>query len=144
MKLPRTKRFSTIFLLTAITLIILSSFAEADTTKVSLGLPSSVGVGVPFNIAISVTNQTNTTISFNKVAVAYALQDLKIKGPFEVDTSLHSVAAFSTATINVTFRILNGSGVIVPLTVVLANNNYSQNSIIGAAMGGVMVTNSNN
>jgi len=144
MKLRRTKRISTIFIVTAITLILVSSFAEADPIKVSLGLPSSVGIGMPFTISIGVTNLTNATISFNRVAVAYALQDLKIRGPFEIDTATHSVAANTTATINVTFRILNGSGVIVPLTVVLANNNYTQNGILGAAMGGVMVTNSNN
>jgi hypothetical protein len=144
MKLPHTKRISTIFLVTAITLILVSSFAEANPIKVSLGLPPSVGMGMPFTIAISVTNQTNATISFNRVAVAYALQDFKIRGPFEVDTAPHSVAANTTATINVTFRILYGNGVIVPLTVVLANNNYTQNSMVGAAAGGVLVTNSNN
>jgi hypothetical protein len=121
-------------------LLLSVNIANADSPlNVGLGLPSSVDRGVPFSISIIVTNKTNTSVTFSKVAVGYLLQDLKVKGPFEVDTSQHTVPAFGTISFNVSFTINYSPGAIVPVTVVLAQNSYDKDSIIGAGMAGVKV-----
>jgi hypothetical protein len=56
-----------------------------------------------------------------------------------VDTSQHTVPAHGTITFNVNFTIHYSSGAIVPVTVILAQNSYDKDSIIGAGMAGVKV-----
>ena len=103
----------------------------------TLTLPASVAPVTTFNIGINVTNDTDNSISFNKIAVAYALQDLKVRGPYEVNPNgtPHPVGAHSTITVNVPFKILFATGVVVPITVILANGSYTQNNIIGGTIG---------
>jgi len=139
MKLRHTKAIVRMILAVALGLLFSINVANAVSLNVSLGLPSAVSLCTPFTIAISVTNNTNSPIIFNKVAVGYLLQDLKIRGPYEVDTSQHTVPANNTITLNVLFSInyFPSSGGIVPLSVILANNNYDKNSMVGAGIGGV-------
>ena len=80
--------FATLLWLAVILLGANAALADLD---VSFVVPSSVITGVPFPITVNVTNtSTNTTKTFNRVAAGYALADMKIKGPYEVDTSTHT------------------------------------------------------
>jgi hypothetical protein len=123
--------------------IILANEAEAKKPplKVSLGLPSNVSAGQVFDITIKVTNQTASSVHVNKVAVGYALQALKIKGPYEVVFTPVDVPAYGTLNFTVPFRILeyNESGTVVGLAVFLANNAYTEDDLMGSAVGGVRV-----
>jgi hypothetical protein len=132
------KVISRFIILIAMALLLLVNVANAS-VNVVLALPAAVNLGEPFNITITVTNNTTSTINFNKVAVGYLLQDLKIRGPYEVATSQHSVPANQFITFTVPFKVLWGSGVVVPLMVVLAQNSYDKNSIVGGGAGGVKV-----
>jgi hypothetical protein len=107
--------------------------------KVKLGLPSAVNFAEVFNISINVTNQTNTTVNINKVAVGYALQLLRFKGPYEVNFTPQSVPAYGTLTFTVPFRIFDGAGTVVGLSVILANSAYTEDGVLGCAFGGVKV-----
>lgn len=138
MKPCYAKVISRFFLLIAMALLSWVNVANAG-VNVTLGLPDAVNLAQTFNITITVTNNTNSTINFNKVAVGYLLQDLKVRGPYEVATSQHSVPANQFITFTVPFKFLWGTGVVVPLMVVLAQNSYDKNSIVGGGAGGVKV-----
>jgi hypothetical protein len=140
MKSSNTKVITSMILTVVLALFFSVNVANAGPPlNVGIGLPSVVERGVPFPISITVTNDTTSSITFSKVAVGYLLQDLKIKGPYEVDTSQHTVPAKNTITFNVTFTINYSPGTIVPVSVVLAQNSYDKDSIIGAGMAGVKV-----
>lgn len=109
--------------------------------KVSLGLPGSVSAAQVFNITIKVINQTNVPVHVNKIAVGYALQMARIKGPYEVSFNPVDVPAYGTVNITVPFRIFpfNESGTVVGLGVILANNAYTEDGTMGTAFGGIRV-----
>jgi hypothetical protein len=115
------------------------NLANADGLDVTVSVPSSVYSGVPFNISINVLNKTPNQITFNKVAVGYVLPDLKIKGPYEIDSQVHNVPGNNSINISVPFKINFTSGSIVPLSVVLAKDTYSKNGILGGDVVGVKV-----
>jgi hypothetical protein len=141
MKLNSGSIIARVLLVVALVLLPWIGVANADGVKVTLTLPGSVAPVTTFNIGINVNNDTNNAISFNKIAVAYALQDLKVRGPYEVNPNgaPHLVAAHTNLTVTVPFKILFATGVIVPITVVLANGSYTQDHIIGGTIGGVQV-----
>ena len=122
--------------------IILVDAAKSGTgppLKVSLGLPSSVNFAEQFNISITVENKTSTSVTIDKVAVGYALQMLRFKGPYEVNFTPVFVPGYGTKTFTVPFRMTDGSGTVVGLTVILANGAYTENGVMGNAVGGVKV-----
>jgi hypothetical protein len=130
--------------------IILVDAAKAGKSpplNVSLGLPSPVNFGQTFNISITVTNQTNLPININKVAVGYALEMLRFRGPYEVSFTPVAVPAFGTTTFTVPFRLLYGSNSVVGMVVILARDEYTDPKrvnnewygAVGSAFGGVKV-----
>ena len=134
--------------------VILSGIIQVDAAKagktppltVNLGLPSSVNYAEAFNISVTVTNKTSTAVNINKVAVGYALQMLRFKGPYEININPVNVPGYGTKTFVVPFKILEGSGTVVGLAVILANNAYTEapdvvnpDGIMGNAYGGVKV-----
>jgi hypothetical protein len=127
-----------ILVVVALVLLPWINVANASDIKVNLSVPTSVAPCASFNIGIQVTNNTPATIYFNKVAVAYALQDLKVRGPYEVDSSEHQVASKATLNFTVPFKILFSTGVVVPITVVLANNSYTQTNVINNVVTGII------
>lgn len=147
-----------VFISMAITLIfagvILSGIILVDAAKagkappltVSLGLPISVNFAEVFNISVTVTNKNSTAVNINKFAVGYALQMFRFKGPYEVTLNPINVPGYGTKSFVVPFRIYEGSGSVVGLAVILANNAYTEapdvvnpNGIMGNAFGGVKV-----
>ena len=107
--------------------------------KVSLGLPSAVNIGEVFNISITVTNQISTPVTINKVAVGYLLSMMRIRGPYEVSFEPESVEGYGTKTFTVPFSLPIGKGTVVGLSVILANNAYTENGVMGVSFGGVRV-----
>jgi len=76
---------------------------------------------------------------FNRVAAGYALADMKIKGPYELDTSTHNVPARETISFTVNFRINYGTGSIVPVAVFLAEGSYQNDNMRGGGIIGIKV-----
>ena len=125
--------------LSGIILVAAAKAGPQPPLNVSLTLPSSVNFAESFTISITVENKTNTSVTINKVAVGYGLQMLRFKGPYEVASTTQTVAAYQTKTFTVSFRLLDGSGTVVGLAVILANGAYTQDGIMGSAFGGVKV-----
>ena len=127
--------------LSGIILVDAAKAGKSPPLKVSLGLPISVNYGEVFNISITVTNMTGTAVTINKVAVGYALEMLRFRGPYEVtfDPPSVNVPANETKTFSVPFRLTYGSGTVVGLSVILANGAYTQDGVLGNAFGGVKV-----
>ena len=123
--------------------IILVGGAKADGAplEVSIKPPVSVNLAQPFNIAVSVRNKTGSAVTINKVAVAlgFTLTLLKFRGPYEVTISPQNVPANGTASFSVPFKITDGTGQIVALTVILSSGTYDQGGILGAGLAGVKV-----
>jgi hypothetical protein len=107
--------------------------------KVKLGLPSSVNFGEVFNISITVTNKSSNPVNINKIAVGYALPNLKYRGPYEVNFNPQNVPALETKSFTVPFKLADGAGTVVGLTVILANGAYTEDGVMGFTFGGVKV-----
>ena len=100
----------------------------------------SVTAGVTFPITVNVTNtSTNTTKTFNRVAAGYALADMKIKGPYEVDTTTHTLAPGASTSFTFNFRIYYGAGTIVPVAVFFAQDSYQGDNMRGGGIVGIKV-----
>lgn len=125
--------------LTGIILVDAAKAGNKPPLKVTLGLPSAINTGQVFNISITAINKTGTPVNINKIAVGYGLQMLRIRGPYEVTFTPQDVGAYGTITFNVPFRITDGSGTVVGLTVILANGAYTEDGLLGSAAGGVKV-----
>jgi hypothetical protein len=142
----RKSLISNVFILTFVGMV-LSGIILVDTAKagppplkVTLALPSSANLGQVFNISITVTNKTNTAVNINKVAVGYALQVLRVRGPYEiVGFNPQIVPGNGTKTFTVPFAITDGSGTVVGLSVILANGDYTEDGLMGSAFGGVKI-----
>ncbi len=108
--------------------------------KVTLGLPSQVNAGDLFNITINVQNKSDAPAYINKVAVGYSLTSLIVRGPYEVTqfTPL-TVPVNGSASFSVPFKIPVAGGTVVGLAVFLANSAYTEDGLMGAAIGGVRV-----
>jgi hypothetical protein len=143
MRCPKSSSVLAVLLLVAVVLLGANA-ALADDLEVSFVLPASVSPGVSFPLTINVHNNTGNQVTFNKVAVGYALADWKIKGPYEVDTSTHNVSAQGDISFTVNFRIFYGSGTIVPVAVILAQNSYQGGNIKGGGIVGIKVQNNSN
>ena len=123
--------------------IILVDGAKADgpPLEVSVKPPVAVNFAQPFNISVSVRNKTSNPVTINKVAVGlgYTQQLLKFRGPYEVTISPQNVPARGTISFSVPFRIIDGNGQVVALTVILSSGSYDQEGLLGAGLGGVKV-----
>ena len=124
-------------------LIMLGANAALADLNVSFVVPASVNVGATFPITVQVTNTSNTPITFNRVAAGYGLADMKIKGPYEVDTSNHSVPANGSTSFTFNFRIFYGSGSIVPVAVIFAQDSYQNQNMKGGGIFGIKVNSPN-
>jgi hypothetical protein len=124
-------------------MVLVDGVKASDETKppcwAKLGLPSSVNFGEVFNISITVENRTNKNLTINKVAVGYALPNLKFRGPYELNLNPQDVPALGTKTFTVPFKLSDGSGTVVGLSVILANGAYTEDGVMGVAVGGVKV-----
>jgi hypothetical protein len=138
-KMPGPKKSSAVATLLLVAVILLGANAARADLQVSFGVPSMVYAGVPFSLTINVYNDTDTAITFNRVAVGYALADRKVKGPYEVDTNTHNVPAHTTINFNINFRINYGTGSIVPVAVFFAQDSYQGNNMRGGGIVGIQV-----
>jgi hypothetical protein len=139
--LKKSSVAATLLLVAAILLGANAALADLD---VSFVVPSSVDPGVPFPITVNVTNtSTTTTKTFNRVAAGYALADMKIKGPYEVDTTTHTVAPGASISFSFNFRISYGSGTIVPVAVFFAQDSYQNQNMKGGGVVGIKVGSAN-
>jgi len=116
--------------------------------KVDLTLPSSVNLGQVFNIEVKVTNNDTLPVNINKVAVAYGLEILRFRGPYETNVTPGNVSAKGSITFLVPFKITAGPGTVVGLVVILGQDDYSGphvvnnttwRGVVGSAAGGVKV-----
>ena len=109
--------------------------------EVSVKPPVTVNFAQPFNITVIVTNKTNSPVIINKVAVGlgYTHQLLKFRGPYEVTISPQNVPARGTINFSVPFKIIDGSGQVLALTVILSSGTYDQDGILGAGLAGLKV-----
>jgi hypothetical protein len=134
------KKSSVVAILLWVAVILLGANAAlADGLAASFVVPSSVNSGVTFLITVNVTNNLATPITFNKVAAGYALADMKIKGPYEVDTATHTLAAGASTSFSFNFRIFYGSGSIVPVAVMFAQDSYQGANMRGGGIVGIKV-----
>lgn len=113
--------------------------AKPAPLTVNLVLPSSVSHGQTFNITINVQNMTSNPITINKVAVGYAIEMLRFRGPYEVSFNPVNVLANGTASFTVQYKIASGPGTVVGMVVILANDAYDQAGFLGNAFGGVRI-----
>ena len=115
--------------------------ADGAPLEVRVKPPVAVNFAQPFNITISVSNKTNSLVTINKVAVGlgYTQQLLKFRGPYEVTFSPQNVPAYGTISFSVPFKILDGTGQVVALTVILSSGTYDQEGILGAGLAGLKV-----
>ena len=133
------KKSSVVATLLWVAVVLLGANAALAGLQVSFVVPSSVTVGVTFPLTINVTNDSDTAISFNRVAAGYGLADMKIKGPYELDTATHTVAAHGSTSFTVNFRIFYGTGSIVPVAVFFAQDSYQNQSMRGGGVVGIKV-----
>ena len=137
----RCLKKSSVFSMVMLVAVILlgANAAVAETLRVSFVVPSSVNAGTAFAITVNVLNPTGNSITFNRVAAGYALADMKIKGPYEVATSTHTLAAGASTSFSFNFRIFYGSGTIVPVAVIFAQDSYQSQAMRGGGIVGIKV-----
>ncbi|MBM4302144.1 MAG: hypothetical protein FJ121_11595 [Deltaproteobacteria bacterium] len=133
------KKSSVFAILLWVAVILLGANVALADLKVSFVVPSSVNAGVTFPITVNVTNDSATAITFNKVAAGYALPDMKIKGPYEVDTNTRTLAAGASTSFSFNFRIFYGTGAIVPVAVFFAQDSYQNQNMKGGGAVGIKV-----
>ena len=134
------KKSSVVATLLWVAVILLGANAALADLDVSFVVPSSVTTGVPFPITVNVTNtSTNTTKTFNRVAAGYALADMKIKGPYEVNTATHTLAPGASISFTFNFSIFYGTGTIVPVAVFFAQDSYQNQNMKGGGIVGIKV-----
>jgi hypothetical protein len=141
MRCPR--KSSVLAALLGVAAMLLGANAALADLEVSFVVPSSVNPGVSFSITVNVTNtSTSTTKTWNRVAAGYALADMKIKGPYEVDTTARSLAPGDSTSFTFNFRIFYGSGTIVPVAVFFAQDSYQGDNMKGGGIVGIKVNSS--
>ena len=136
------KRSSVVATLLLVAVILLGANVALADLEVSFVVPSPVYAGVTFPITVNVTNTSTDpthTKTFNRVAAGYALADMKIKGPYEVDTSTHTVAPGASISFTFNFRIFYGTGTIVPVAVFFAQDSYQGDNMKGGGVVGIKV-----
>jgi hypothetical protein len=132
------KKSSVVATLLWVAVIFLGANAAMADLQVSFVVPASVVTGVTFPLTVNVTNtSTNTTKTFNRVAAGYALPDMKIKGPYEVDTTPRSLAPGASTSFSFNFRISYGTGTIVPVAVFFAQDSYQGDNMRGGGIVGI-------
>ena len=138
MRCPKKSSVCAILLWVAV-ILLGANAAVAEGLRVSFVVPSSVNAGTTFAITVNVLNPTGNSITFNRVAAGYALADMKIKGPYEVETSTHTLAAGASTSFSFNFRIFYGSGSIVPVAVIFAQDSYQSQHMKGGGIVGIKV-----
>jgi hypothetical protein len=137
------KKSSVFAALLLMVLILLGANAALADLRVSFVVPSSVTAGASFPITVNVKNNSedpqSAPVVFNRVAAGYALADMKIKGPYEVDTASHSVGPQQTISFTFNFRINYGTGSIVPVAVFFAQDSYQGDNMKGEGIIGIKV-----
>jgi hypothetical protein len=133
------KKSSVFAALLLVVVILLGANAALADLRVSFVVPPTVYAGVTFPLTITVYNDSDTAKTFNRVAAGYALADMKIKGPYEVDTASHPVGPQQTISFTVNFRINYGTGSIVPVAVFLAEGSYQNDNMRGGGIIGIKV-----
>jgi hypothetical protein len=134
-----SRKSSVLAALLWVAVILLGANAALADLEVSFVVQDPVTAGVTFPLTINVTNNSDTAKTFNRVAAGYALTDMKIKGPYELDTRTHNVAAHSSISFTVNFRINYGSGSIVPVAVFFAQDSYQNQNMEGGGVVGIKV-----
>lgn len=134
------KKSAVLAILLWVVVMLLGANAALADLDVSFVLPSAVNVGVAFPITVNVTNtSTTTTKTWNRVAAGYALADMKIKGPYEVDTTQRSLAPGASTSFTFNFRIFYGAGTIVPVAIFFAQDSYQGDNMDGGGIFGIKV-----
>ena len=135
--LKKSPVFSMVML--AAVILLGANAAVAEGLRVSFVVPSSVTAGTTFAITVNVHNPTGNSITFNKVAAGYALADMKIKGPYEVETSTRIIDGNGSTSFSFNFRIFYGTGSIVPVAVIFAQDSYQSQAMRGGGIVGIKV-----
>jgi hypothetical protein len=141
-KMRGPKKSSVVAALLLVAVILLGANAALADLQVSFVVPSSVTAGVTFPITVNVTNtstEPTDTKTFNRVAAGYALADMKIKGPYEVYTTTHTLAPSASTSFSFNFCIFYGSGTIVPVAVFFAQDSYQGDNMRGGGIVGIKV-----
>jgi hypothetical protein len=138
-KMRCAKKSSVVAALLLVAVVLLGANAALADLQVSFGVPPMVYAGVSFPLTIYVSNDSDTAKTFNRVAAGYALADMKIKGPYEVDNDTHNVPAHGSIQFVVNFRINYGLGSIVPVAVFFAQDSYQGDNMKGGGIIGIKV-----
>jgi hypothetical protein len=140
-KMRGPKKSSVVAALLWMAVILLGVNTALADLEVSFALQEpAVTAGANFTVTVNVTNtSTINTKTFNRVAAGYALADMKIKGPYEVYTTSHTLAPGASTSFSFNFRIYYGGGSIVPVAVFLAQDSYQGNNMRGGGVIGIKV-----
>ena len=138
MRCPKKSSVCAILLWVAV-ILLGANAAVAEGLRVSFVVPSSVNAGTTFAITVNVLNPTGNPITFNRVAAGYTRSDMKIQGPWEVETSTHTLIAGASTSFSFNFRILYGTGSIVPVAVMFAQDSYQNQNMRGGGVVGIKV-----
>jgi hypothetical protein len=133
------KKSSVVAALLLVAVVLLGANAAWADLEVSFGVPSQVYAGIPFTMTINVYNDSDTEKTFNRVAAGYATADMKIKGPYELDTTQRQLAPRASTSFTVNFRIFYGTGTIVPVAVFFAQDSYQNQNMKGGGIVGIKV-----
>jgi len=135
----RSGKSSVFAALLLVVVILLGANVALSDLRVFFVVPGPVYAGGTFPLTITIYNDSDTAKMFNRVAAGYALADMKIKGPYKLDTSTHNVPAHETISFTVNFRINYGTGSIVPVAVFLAEGSYQGDNMRGGEIIGIKV-----
>ena len=131
-------------IMTAILLVTLGMFVQiglaSAAVTLDISVPNLVTSGVSFTVSVTATNDSTTdSVTFNKVAAVYMLQDMKYKGPYQVDSTTRTLSPGGSTTFTFPFTVSYTRGCIVPVAVLLFNNKYDFNNVISYGAIGVNI-----
>ncbi len=116
-----------------------NSLAEDNILNVQGTCPDILS-GAAFNISLKITNNTDHTIYFDRVALMYVNPDMSFSGPVESSISAKYVTPGATVKRDVSFTVetTQPSGTIIPIMINLFNGSLStdNNSLRGTVVVG--------
>ena len=148
MKLATRRLAVMVFMVTFSLLFLAAGQAQADNSlKIQVICPATVTPEIPFNLTIKAYNFTSSSITFNRVVVAYANPDLTIRGPYVVSSATTTVpkriseSEPTLKTFSVPLKIMTTqpSGTLVPILVTLWYNQYTAGYARGAGAGAAKI-----
>ena len=140
--LTKKPRHLVSLLCVCIFLVLLTLTQAQARVEMNIVLPDRVHSGTPFTVNLVVTNNSQQPISFDRIALAYVLPDLTVRGPYE-KLEYGYVAAGATDAFATKFTITLPKsvepGTIIPVMVSLFQSGYNKAGARGSGVGGVKV-----